>query len=320
MSSICTGRYARIGGIEQWIAVRGERVDNPGLFVIGGPGVALSRMAPMFAPWEREFTLLHWDQPGAGATVARAPNHGERPLSLARLVDDAITAIEFARDAFNVRQTLVLGYSGGSIVGLLLAHRRPDLICAYVGVGQFVDWRRQEARSYALLLENARRTEDAVAIGELRAIGPPPYVSVADDLARSRYASAMTAAEQAEFATVDVATRGAIVNPPANVCYLPADSVQQDPRELASGAYQLLRQDLETFDARVLGDTFGAAMYFFQGEDDLYAVSSEVERYAASIRAPHVHYETLRGVGHSALFMRERLGDRLAAVVRPLFP
>src|SRR5579863_6366061 len=80
------GEFVRVGGLDQWITLRGADRTNPALLILSGPGVAFSRMASFFAPWERDFTLAQWDQPGAGATFAR---NGETPLSLDRLAADA---------------------------------------------------------------------------------------------------------------------------------------------------------------------------------------------------------------------------------------
>jgi proline iminopeptidase len=52
----------RIGGIDQWIEVRGQHVNNPILlFIHGGPGVAFIPMAGAFqGPWEKSFTVVQW--------------------------------------------------------------------------------------------------------------------------------------------------------------------------------------------------------------------------------------------------------------------
>ena len=58
----------RIGGIDQWIHVRGQNVNNPILlFIHGGPGIAFIALAGSFqGPWESRFTVVQWDQRGAG--------------------------------------------------------------------------------------------------------------------------------------------------------------------------------------------------------------------------------------------------------------
>src|SRR5215469_5801747 len=62
----------RIGGIDQWIEVRGQNVNNPILLWIhGGPGMAFIPLAGSFQdPLEKYFTIVQWDQRGAGKTYA----------------------------------------------------------------------------------------------------------------------------------------------------------------------------------------------------------------------------------------------------------
>ncbi len=62
---------ARIGGIEQWIEVRGQNVNNPILlFIHGGPGIAFIPLAGSFqGGWEQYFTVAQWDQRGAGEDI-----------------------------------------------------------------------------------------------------------------------------------------------------------------------------------------------------------------------------------------------------------
>ena len=61
-----------IGGIDQWIEIRGQSVKNPILlFIHGGPGSAFIPIARAFQdPWEKYFTIVQWDQRGAGKTYS----------------------------------------------------------------------------------------------------------------------------------------------------------------------------------------------------------------------------------------------------------
>jgi hypothetical protein len=60
--------FAPIGGIEQWITIRGWDRNNPVLlYVDGGPGGATSPFN-VFSRWEKVFTVVQWDQRGAGKT------------------------------------------------------------------------------------------------------------------------------------------------------------------------------------------------------------------------------------------------------------
>ena len=68
-------RQVEIGGIRQWISVRGNDRRNPILlYVHGGPGAA--EMVESYGyqrPWEDFFTVVQWDQRGAGKTYAAIP-------------------------------------------------------------------------------------------------------------------------------------------------------------------------------------------------------------------------------------------------------
>src|SRR5579872_6609572 len=64
--------FMKIGGIDQWIAIQGSDVRNPViLYLHGGPGEAQSPFLKQFLPWQRDFTVVNWDQRGAGKTFGR---------------------------------------------------------------------------------------------------------------------------------------------------------------------------------------------------------------------------------------------------------
>jgi pimeloyl-ACP methyl ester carboxylesterase len=67
-----------------------------------------------------------------------------------------------------------LGHSWGSVVGLDLAHKHPDLLYAYVGMGQIISGMSNESVGYDLTLKLAREKGDATAIKELESIAPYP--------------------------------------------------------------------------------------------------------------------------------------------------
>jgi pimeloyl-ACP methyl ester carboxylesterase len=319
--SIDEGLFVPIHGVEQWVTIRGGDRENPVLLVISGPGAALSRMAPFFAPWERDFTLVQWDQPGAGATQARNGDAGTGPLTLDRIIRDGLAVTEFVRRHVPADRVSVLALSAGSIIGLQMIKRRPDLFAAYAGSGQVVDWARQDALSYVMLLAEARAAPDQKArqaVAELEQIGPPPYQDAATDAVKSKYAGALTPAEQAVFAALDPAVMAAVKAPPAGARHVAAGLPLLDPRALAMAAYEKLRSELLAFDARRLGMGFEIPMFFFQGDRDAFTVTSEVQAYAAEIRAPRKRVVLIPGGGHSAFFLRDELLALLNQHLRPL--
>jgi hypothetical protein len=63
------GQFVTIGGIEQWITIRGWDRDNPVLlFLHGGPGDVTNPWTfALSAPWEKRFTVVQWGISGARA-------------------------------------------------------------------------------------------------------------------------------------------------------------------------------------------------------------------------------------------------------------
>src|SRR5204863_97986 len=90
--------FVRIGGIEQWISIRGQRRDNPVVLLLhGGPGMASSFLSrDYFFSWTRDFTVVRWDQRGAGRTYGRS---GPLPpgITVDRMAQDGIEVAEFLR-------------------------------------------------------------------------------------------------------------------------------------------------------------------------------------------------------------------------------
>ena len=313
-SRIDEGAFVAILGLEQWLTFRGDDSANPALLVLGGSGVGLSAFAPLFAAWERHFTVVQWDQPGGGATHAKNGDERTGALTIERLVRDAIAVAEHMRDRLGKKRVVVLGASGGSILALTIASRRPDLVSACVSTGTFVDWPRQDAASYAVVLARARAAHDSAAVAELERIGSPPYRDTATDAIKSKYAGAFTPAEAAALA----AMRPALESPPAGATYVAHGLALGDPRALATAAYDQLRAEIVTFDARRLGRSFRVPMFFFQGEQDAYSVTDAVRDYVAWIDAPRKLLAVVPGAGHSLIFAGELLLERLLADVRPV--
>jgi pimeloyl-ACP methyl ester carboxylesterase len=296
-----------------WVVPNGGH----GPVIVGGPGAALSFMAPFFSPWEDHFTVVQWDQPWAGATIARSGETGKGTLSIDRLTRDGVGVGEFVRHRLPGRAIVVLGFSGGSIVGLRLVSERPDLFAAYVGTGQITNWARQQRLAYEAIVGRARAAGDVDAIAELERLGPPPYPTVEADAVLGRHATAMTPVERAVFAGLAPDVSAALKSPPPDARYVASDISAGDPRTLAARAYEALRAEIGAFDAATLGATYRVPMFFCQGDDDVYTATSEVQAFVDAIEAPIKRFERVAGGGHSCLFLREVFLDLLNHVVRP---
>jgi pimeloyl-ACP methyl ester carboxylesterase len=166
-----------VGGTKQWITVRGRDRKNPILlFIHGGPAAPEMPTSWTFQnPWEDFFTVVQWDQRGAGKTYnANDPKTIGPTLSTERMERDAEEVVQYLRATYHADKIFVLGHSWGSNLGLLLASRHPEWLYAYIGMGQMIDTRASERESYDAMLAIAHARHDADAIKELEAIAPYP--------------------------------------------------------------------------------------------------------------------------------------------------
>jgi len=168
--------FVAIGGTLQWITIRGHDRNNPVILMVhGGPGVTNGGFAVSFVPWEQDFTIVQWDQPGAGRTFAQIGRRFPPDLTVDSVARDGIAVAEFLRTHLHKDKVILLGWSWGSVLGVHMAQARPDLFAAYVGTGQIVNMQAGEAIVYAHVLASARGMGNRRAIQELESIGPPPY-------------------------------------------------------------------------------------------------------------------------------------------------
>ena len=176
-----------IGGIDQWVSIRGTDRRNPVLLYIhGGPGYVSMPMSWWFTRgWEEFFTVVQWDQRAAGKThLLSDPATIAPTLTRERMIADAEEMAGWVRRELRKDKIFVLGHSWGSFLGLQLATRHPEWLHAYIGVGQLIDGPESERRGWRFAMDAARRAGDADAIRELEAIAsyakPGTIVSIKD--------------------------------------------------------------------------------------------------------------------------------------------
>jgi pimeloyl-ACP methyl ester carboxylesterase len=172
---------ARIGGMTQWILIRGEDRKNPILLWLhGGPGSAQMPIHAATAGLERDFVVVHWDQRGAGKSNPRG--FDTRTMTLRRYLADAREVTAVLRERVGPQPVIVLGHSWGTMLGARLVARWPEDYAGYVGVGQQVDTMRGAA----------------LALDWLRAVAPDhPLAAAPPDAFRDhgRYVELMQALE-----------------------------------------------------------------------------------------------------------------------------
>lgn len=173
--SISSLEKVKLGGVDQWLIIRGQDINNPVmLFLSGGPGASeAARVLRFNQELEKHFTVVIWEQRGCGKSFPSFYPKSE--LTLEQYESDIIELSELLRTRFNQEKIYLVGHSWGTIIGALAAQSRPDLFHAYVGTAQMVDVRETDILIYDMVMEHSVKTGDTAFVKTLETQGKPPY-------------------------------------------------------------------------------------------------------------------------------------------------
>jgi pimeloyl-ACP methyl ester carboxylesterase len=280
------------GGIDQWISIKGDDRANPVLLVVhGGPGEAQWPEAEKYRPWEHAFTVVQWDQRGAGHTYGR---YGKNTpdLNLERLTKDGIEVAGYLRRTLGKKKIIVLGHSWGSIVAVQMAQRRPDLFAAYVGTGQVESWKATVGMQFDVVLAKARRDGDEAMIKELEAIGrPDPSDTKLFFHVTRNYLDAMAPPDREWIKSLRA-------NLPAMKAADPKNF--QDFLDGFGYSAEHLLPDQVATDLAATATKFDTAFFVIQGRDDLITPTKAAADYFDRVRAPEKEMILIPDAGHFA--------------------
>lgn len=305
--------FVPIGGIDQWISIRGEDRKNPVLlFVHGGPGSSYSMFTPHLRRWEEHFTIVQWDQRGAGRTLRQTGTSGCGEISMKQLACDVIDVTEHLRTYLRRERIFLLAGSMGSTFGLQVALRRPDMFYAYIGTDQNVGMVRDREKKHRWLLDRLRQNGLTKGFRAVERIGADPV----------HWTST-------EYSTV---VRWTMKSNPLGfhrtmkllkdaVLFAPGWTIQ-DIRALVKGmrlSLERLLPEMVCYDAWAQGTHFDLPVFILQGEHDVLTPAAWAQAWIADIEAPVKRIEMIPDAGHFAMFLQPDLFlDKLLAYVRPL--
>ena len=276
----------QLGGITQWIRIRGADASNPVLLLMQqGPGLPIineARRLEHLLGLEETFTVVYWDQRGTGLSSPPLRKNSHRfEISVARMVDDTVTLLELLRDRFGGK-TFVAGFSFGATFAAYAAVQRPELVAALVAAGMDIDIPAAENNAYAFALNAARRRGNRRAIRQLEAIGPPPHTSVKQFTTRARWAANFRGvATNANFNSVLRALLVSLVRSPD---YSAADVIRT-LRGMRASLAALLPQ-LATTDLVRTMPRLDVPVVMAQGRLDQVAPGEAAQRFHDSLTAP----------------------------------
>lgn len=286
--------FINIGGIDQWVTIRGD--DNHPLLLLlhGGPGDVQSTFISSYEIYEEDYLLVQWDQRGAGRTFAAS---GAADITLENQIADGIELAGLLRKRFPEQPLVLFGHSWGSIVATGMALQRPDLFQAYVGTGQVAAWADTVQFQFDFLKQRYQEYGNSEGLAALEAIGTPDprdvaqYFSFSRDLRQYMHPSHVQwFADMRRLAKENGETEATLKTI--------SDGMN------ASGA--ALLSTLVTIDLPATASAFELSYFVIQGRHDVSAPTPLAEAYFAKVSAPRKQMVILEDAGHFALVTHQQ--------------
>lgn len=317
-NGIQEGVYVPIGGIEQWIQIRGQDRDNPVLlFVHGGPGASTLQLSSGWLPWEKYFTVVQWDERGAGRTFGKTGTSIAPTMTTERMAQDGIEVAEYLRAHLHKKKIILVGHSWGSYLGIHMIKERPDLFFAYVGTGQIIGeptWEKRDAIQMANLRTLAQAAGNADALKELSAVDGLKW----DD--RKKAAVFQKWAYRLKLPPAEGLTLSGPIPPPVMPGFTLLDwyysirGYRFSENVIINGPHGPMTKP----DLHALGLDFSIPIFFFEGTQDSSTPIEAAEEYLEQVSAPHKEFVRFEGADH--FLPLNRPDDFLQALLKRVRP
>lgn len=282
--------FITIGGVEQWVSIRGDDRRSPVLLLLhGGPGDVQSPFVSTYAPYEKDFVLVQWDQRGAGRTFAR---NGAAGVTREQLIADGIDLAEQLHKRFPGAPLILFGHSWGSIIATGMAQQRPELFVAYVGTGQVTAWAGMVQFQFDFLKQRYKEKGDTAALAALEAIGKPDPKDVRQYFGFSRpIRQNMHSSDTAWFADM---RKLAMANGETEA------ALKTTGEGMSASGSALIAASVAT-DLPATATGFKIPYYVIQGRHDLFSPTPLAEAYFNTVSAPKKRLIIIEDAGHFAL-------------------
>ncbi|WP_233698435.1 alpha/beta fold hydrolase [Paenibacillus profundus] len=298
--------FVTIGGISQYLHHRGEDIDNPVmLFLHGGPGEPILPFAQEFQiPWEKRVTVVHWDQRNSGKTYFNNdPKQVAPTTTVDRIVQDTYEIVKYLKKKYHKEKIIILGHSWGSVLGSLFSKKYPELVQAYIGVGQVVNMIDNERVGYEKVLESAKEAGNDNDYQALLRLEPYPPRAFDDDMIRKLK-------KVRKFQRKYKSAAGPTMELIGNVLCSPFYTFKDMRYFFISGAFSVGQRHIwkylmESFDLSSMGATFEIPVFYIHGERDWQTPYPLAQEFFSTIKAPLKLFYSIPDAGHIAMLDRK---------------
>jgi len=172
-TSIDSTGILTVGGIKQFVSIKGKDNRNPLLlFLHGGPGNSVIHYAEKFThKLQEHFIVVQWDQRNVGKTLSL--NKSPEPLTIALFERDTHQIIDSLLKRFHQPKLYLVGHSWGTFLGFYMAKNYPELLYAYIPICPMINQQESERITLAAMKDKASQAQNDGALRELSLVKIP---------------------------------------------------------------------------------------------------------------------------------------------------
>lgn len=162
--------YKYVNGTRLFISVRAQKEDLPLLvYLHGGPGDAAYPLVLKYnKSLEEAYTVVIVEQRGAGKSYY--PFAEDEVITIDTFVEDIYQLIILLLEEYHQKKVFVVGHSWGSVIGLKLIKKYPQVVHKYIGCGQVVNMVESCKRAYEFALSKNRDANNTHIVSKLEQI------------------------------------------------------------------------------------------------------------------------------------------------------
>jgi pimeloyl-ACP methyl ester carboxylesterase len=162
-----------IGGIKQFVSIKGKDNRNPLLlFIHGGPGNSVIHYAEKFThKLQEHFIVVQWDQRNAGKTLSL--NKSRERLTVDLFESDIHQVIDTLLTRFHQSKLYLVGHSWGTFLGFYMAKNYPERLYAYIPICPMINQLESERIILKAMKEKAFKNGNEKALQELSRVKIP---------------------------------------------------------------------------------------------------------------------------------------------------
>lgn len=252
-----------IGGIRQYLSIRGKQQEAPLLLYLhGGPGESvMQQRETLTSSLEEYFVVVHWDQRGAGKTDSL--NQMQSNPGLARMQQDAEEVVQQLRSRFGKKKIYLLGHSWGSLLGFHIAYHLPEQLYAFIAISPMVNQQKSQAIALDTLKTHFQEENNPKAIRQLATVAVP-YQNLEQRVIQYRWQSVYDGEQVSDEQVAQV------------MPYL----------RNWEGKWGSLQRQIDSLNLQEKYPAYDCPIYFMVGKDDMQTNYLLAEQYFQWLKAP----------------------------------